>query len=151
GMKLKRLTAGSFRMGSPPDEPGRDEEEAPHTVTISRPFAIGVFEVTQEEYATVTGKNPSGFSAGGKEKALVRGVDTGKFPVERVSWEGAVEFCKKLSELPGEKQLGRRYRLPTEAEWEYACRAGTETAYSFRAGAEGLGEHGWFDGNSDGR
>jgi formylglycine-generating enzyme required for sulfatase activity len=104
--------------------------------------------VTQEEYARVMVKNPSAFSAGGKEKALVRGVDTGKLPVEWVSWQEAVEFCRTLSEWPEEKRLGHRYRLPTEAEWEYACRAGKETAYSFEAGAEGLGEHGWFDGNS---
>src|SRR5262249_59820071 len=97
GMKLKRLSAGSFQMGSPSDEPGRDEEEVQHTVTISRPFAIGVFEVTQEEYLAVTGRNPSEFSAGGKGKALVRDVDTRRLPVERVSWRDAVEFCKKLS------------------------------------------------------
>jgi hypothetical protein len=71
------------------------------------------------------------------------------YPVEQVSWEDAVEFCKKLSDLPEEKKAGRAYRLPTEAQWEYACRAGSKTRHSFRDDEESLGDYAWFDGNSN--
>ena len=77
------------------------------------------------------GNNPSWFSATGGGKDKVAGMDTSRFPVEHVSWEEAVDFCRKLSELPEEKAAGRVYRLPTEAEWEYACRAGTTTAFHY--------------------
>jgi len=77
------------------------------------------------------GTNPSLFSASGKGKDEVSGEDTSRFPVERVSWEDAVEFCRELSLLPEEKTEGRIYRLPSEAEWEYACRAGTTTPFHF--------------------
>jgi len=70
------------------------------------------------------------------------------YPVDQVSWEDAVEFCKKLSELPEEKKAGRVYRLPTEAEWEYACRAGSKAAYSFGANSKTLGDYAWFGENS---
>jgi formylglycine-generating enzyme required for sulfatase activity len=70
------------------------------------------------------------------------------YPVEQVSWEDAVEFCKKLSDLPEEKKAGRKYRLPTEAEWEYACRAGSKAAYSFGENSKTLGDYSWFGGNS---
>ena len=70
-------------------------------------------------------------------------------PVEMISWEDATEFCLRLSELPGEKAAGRFYRLPTEAEWEYACRAGTTAEYSFGDDASQLGDFGWFSANSD--
>jgi formylglycine-generating enzyme required for sulfatase activity len=73
------------------------------------------------------------------------------YPVEQVSWEDAVEFCKKLSDLPEEKAAGRVYRLPTEAEWEYACRAGSKTAYSFGESSESLGDYTYFQGNSNGQ
>jgi formylglycine-generating enzyme required for sulfatase activity len=69
-------------------------------------------------------------------------------PVEQVSWTDAVEFCRKLSELPSEKSAGYVYRLPTEAEWEYACRAGTTTAYSFGDSGSRLGDYAWYDKNS---
>jgi formylglycine-generating enzyme required for sulfatase activity len=141
GMKLARIPAGKFLMGSPETEPGRLPNEGPqHEVTISRPFHIGVYEVTQAEYDKVTGTNPSQFNK-----------DNGggpKHPVEMVSWHDAVAFCKKLSELPEEKKAGRVYRLPTEAEWEYACRAGTQTAYSFGDTAEELERHGWVAENA---
>ncbi len=118
GIKFVRVPAGSFLMGSPDDEPGRDADEQQHTVEITRPFWIGACEVTQEQFEGVMGFNPS----------VIRGAD---LPVENVSFDEAVEFCRKLSELPAEKSAGRSYRLPTEAEWEYACRAGTKTAYGF--------------------
>jgi formylglycine-generating enzyme required for sulfatase activity len=143
-MKLARIPAGKFLMGSPENEPGRQANEGPqHEVTITKPFHIGVYEVTQAEYEKVTGKNPSKFNR-----------DTGggpDHPVEMVSWDDAVAFCKKLSDLPEEKKAGHVYRLPTEAEWEYACRAGTRTAYSFGDDASKLGEYAWFEGNSQGR
>ena len=89
------------------------------------------------------GKNPSHFQG-----AKV-GNENADLPVENVSWDDAVEFCKKLSELPEEKKAGRVYRLPTEAEWEYACRAGSRTAYSFGESSESLGDYAWFGSNSN--
>ena len=71
------------------------------------------------------------------------------FPVEMVTWDNAVEFCEILSSLPKEQRAGRRYRLPTEVEWEYACRAGTTTTYSFGDNGSRLGEYAWFNGNSN--
>src|SRR5262249_52025779 len=79
----------------------------------------------------VMGKNPSHFSAAGGGKERVKGMDTKKLPVERVSWDDAVEFCRRLSALPEEEKAGRVYRLPTEAEAEYACRAGTRRAFHY--------------------
>jgi len=118
GMKLVRVPAGKFLMGAPRDEKDRKADEGPqHEVEITSPFYIGVYEVTQEEYEKVMGTNPSVFAS--KDPAAV----------ENVSWDEAVEFCRRLSELPEEKAAGRVYRLPTEAEWEYACRAGTTSPY----------------------
>ena len=114
--------------------------EAPkHRVKITRPFCLGLCEVTQGEYERVMGSNPSRYKG-----------DPNR-PVEMVSWQDAVEFCRTLSELPKEKGAGAVYRLPTEAEWEYACRAGTETRYSFGDDAALLGQHAWWNRNSQGR
>jgi formylglycine-generating enzyme required for sulfatase activity len=113
GMKLALIPPGQFLMGSPEFEEGRQSNEMLHQVRITKPFYLGVYEVTQEEYNLVVGSNPSYFKGG-------------KRPVELVSWEQAVEFCRKLS-----AKEGQEYRLPTEAEWEYACRAGTITPFSF--------------------
>jgi formylglycine-generating enzyme required for sulfatase activity len=126
GMKLVLIPAGKFTMGSPDDEKDQTTsgQGPPHEVEISKPFYLGVFEVTQAEYEQVMGTNPSYFSPTGNGKDKVDCKDTSRFPVEWVSWNDAVEFCKKLSELPEEKRAGRLYRLPTEAEWEYACRGG---------------------------
>jgi formylglycine-generating enzyme required for sulfatase activity len=93
-------------------------------VEITRPFYLGVSAVTQEEYQRVMGGNPSYFAPSGGGSGKVGGVDTRHAPVEQVSWQDAVEFCRRLAELPEEKRLGQSYRLPTEAEWEYACRGG---------------------------
>jgi len=87
---------------------------------------MGVHFVTQEEYEKTVGKNPSYFRAEGKGRDSVAGLDTRRFPVESVSWEEAKTFCRKL----GAKE-GKTYRLPTEAEWEFACRAGTTTPFYF--------------------
>ena len=92
---------------------------------ITKPFYLGMYMVTQEEYQRVMGTNPSEFSATGKGKDKVAGQDTKRFPVENVSWDEAVEFCRKLSEMPREKAAGQTYQLPSEAQWEYACRAGS--------------------------
>ena len=130
-MKLMLIPAGKFIMGSPKDEKERSSAEEQHEVSITKPFYLGVYVVTQAEYEKVMGNNPSYFSAKGGGKASVKDMDTGQFPVEQVSWDDAVAFCKKLSELPKEKKAGLVYRLPTEAEWEYACRAGTKTPFHY--------------------
>ena len=98
-------------------------------------FSIGVYEVTQKQYEAVMGRNPSKF----------KGANN---PVEQVSWDDAAAYCAKLSSLPAEVAAGRVYRLPTEAEWEYACRAGATTKYSFGDDEKDLGKYAWFDGNS---
>jgi formylglycine-generating enzyme required for sulfatase activity len=150
GMKLRRIPAGKFRMGSPPEERGRGPDETPHEVEITKPFFLGIYEVTQEDYEKVMGRNPSHFSAGGQGGKLVNQPQTKRRPVENVSWEDATEFCRKLSKLPQEQQAGRVYRLPTEAEWEYACRAGAPTAFGFGDGPQKLDAFAWFTANAGG-
>jgi len=134
-MKLMRIGAGKFLMGSPKSEKDRFEQEGPrHWVKISPGapgFYMGVTEVTQKQYTAIMGTNPSNFK--GAER-----------PVELVSWEEAVQFCRKLSE-----KTKRKVRLPTEAEWEYACRAGSKTRFSFGNSDRDLGNHAWYSGNSD--
>ena len=129
GLKLVPIPAGKFMMGSPKDEQGRFDNEEQHEVAITKPFYLGMYTVTQAEYEKVMGKKPSWFSATGNGKGQIQGKDTSQFPVETVSWDDAVEFCRKLSELPEEMAARRKYRLPTEAEWEYSCRAGTTTRF----------------------
>ena len=114
---------GTFEMGSPLGEAKRRDSETPHTVTLSRGFYLGKHEVTQAQWQKVMGSNPSFF----------KGADR---PVERVSWTDVTSFCDKLTELErkaGRLPAGMAYQLPTEAQWEYACRAGTKTAFSFGA------------------
>ena len=143
GMKLVLIPKGTFTMGSPIEEEGADNDEEQHQVTISKDYYLGVTEVTQGQYEKVMGTNPSYF-----QKRVIGKSDSSMYPVEQVSWEDAVEFCKKLSDLPEEKKAGRVYRLPTEAEWEYACRAGSKAAYSFGANSKTLGDYAWFVYNS---
>ena len=113
GMKFKLIPAGSFTMGSPDDEEDRFDDQGPlRTVEIEKPFFMGIYEVTQDDYEEVMDENPSKFSGG-------------SLPVDNVSWGDAVTFCEKLTESDTEYS----YRLPTEAEWEYACRAGTSTPF----------------------
>jgi formylglycine-generating enzyme required for sulfatase activity len=131
------IPAGDFIMGSPLDEEGRHLDERQHRVTISQPFLMGVHEVTQEQFENVWGINPSQFQRGGSRHEHVVGLDTVRFPVEGLAWESAAEFCQRLSDLPAEKAAGRVYSLPTEAQWEYACRAGTTTPFSFGDAANG--------------
>ena len=124
GMKLAYIPAGKFMMGSPASEKERRDDELQHEVQISKPFYMGVYAVTQEEYEKVMETNPSYFryNPKGKDKQLI----TRRSPVESVSWNEAKEFCRKLS-----TKDGKTYRLPSEAEWEYACRAGTTTPFFF--------------------
>jgi formylglycine-generating enzyme required for sulfatase activity len=145
GMKLVLIPKGIFMMGSPETEKGRQENETQHEVTISKDYYLGVYEVTQAQYEKVMGKNPSHF------QGAIVGNENADLPVENVSWDDAVEFYKKLSELPDEKKAGRVYRLPTEAEWEYGCRAGSKTAYTFDDEEGLLPEYGWFRRNSSQR
>ena len=130
GMKYRLIPAGEFLMGST-GEIGRLADEHQHAARISRPFYLSVFEVTQKEYEQVMGRNPSFFSHQGKGKYSVAGWDTSRFPVEGVSWKESVAFCRQLSALPAEKKARRSYRLPTEAEWEYACRAGGQSIFHY--------------------
>jgi formylglycine-generating enzyme required for sulfatase activity len=132
-MKLVLIPAGKFTMGSPATETERDDMEVPHEVTISKPFYMGAYEVTQKEYGDVIG----GAIVGGKRvpwnnRARFRQGTGGALnhPMENVDWGQAVDYCNRLSALRAEKDAGRRYRLPTEAEWEYACRAGSTTPFS---------------------
>ena len=140
GMKFKLISPGTFKMGSDFSKPPEylTHFESIHQVTLTQPFLLGMYEVTQDQYQLVIGGNPS------KHQGLQN-------PVERVSWEDAVEFCRKLSELPKEKAAGNVYRLPTEAEWEYACRAGAETEFCFGSNNSALGDYAWFRGNSEGQ
>ncbi len=136
GMKFRVIPPGTFDMGSPTSEPKRSNDETLHKVTITQPKLLGVYPVTQGEWTRVMGSNPSHFKS-------VSGQDTSRFPVECVSWEDCQEFLRKLNAEHGLE--GFRYRLPTEAEWEYACRAGTVTPFWF--GGELNGQQANCDGN----
>jgi formylglycine-generating enzyme required for sulfatase activity len=137
-MTFVRINPGTFLMGSPEDEPGRREGESPqHEVRITKPFYISVTPVTQEQYEKVKNKNPSRF-----RKHRGGGPD---HPVENVTWDQAMRFCDRLSRMPEEEIHHRIYRLPTEAEWEYACRAGTTTP--FYCGKQLTGEYAIFAGS----
>lgn len=137
------IPPGEFVMGSPYDEPGRDRDESPQTRVVFREgFWMGRCEVTQEEYERLMGTNPS------------VNTSSGKHPVEKVSWFEAMEFCARLTRLAaaaGALPAGYGFRLPGEAEWEYACRAGTTTRFSFGddPGDLDLMEYGWYVRNSD--
>jgi formylglycine-generating enzyme required for sulfatase activity len=141
-MQLVLIPPGEFLMGAPESEArGESDEKPQHRVRITKPFYLGMYEVTQAEWEAVMGNQPSYFSRGGDGKDRVSGLDTSRFPVERVSWEEATEFCRKLG-----AREGKPYRLPTEAEWEYACRAGTTTPFHF--GSMLNGDNANMDGNS---
>jgi formylglycine-generating enzyme required for sulfatase activity len=112
-LKMVLIPEGKFMMGSPESEKGRRDDETQHEVTLTKPFYIGKYEVMQEQWEAVMGNNPSSSTKGAK------------LPVTDVSWEDCQEFIKKLN-----AKTNGGYRFLTEAEWEYACRAGTTTAYS---------------------
>ena len=136
GIEFVLIEPGTFEMGSPETEAGRYDNETLHPVTLSQPFYLGKTEVTQGQWQAVMGSNPSQFSDCGRT-----------CPVEQVSWEDAQEFIAALNRREGVET----YRLPTEAEWEYAARAGTQTAYHFGDDAARLGAYAWYLDNSDGR
>lgn len=175
GMEMVWIPAGTFRMGSPTTEPNRSTDENFRTandgdVTLTQSFYMGKYQVTQEQYFAVTGTNPSSFSSNPASEEI-----QGNRPVERVTWFDAIEFCNKLSELEGLTPVytitGRTpesgypitaatvnanwdnngYRLPTEAQWEYACRAGTQTRWHSGEDESLLGNYAWFSGNSGNR
>ena len=161
-MTLVRIEPGSFLMGTTKEQIDQllrlfpdfqrewfDNEQPQHRVQITRPFFLGTHPVTQGQYQAIMGSNPSHF----------KGSDD--LPVESVSWLDAVSFCNKMSEKDKRTPFyringtevadvgGNGYRLPTEAEWEYACRAGSTTLFPFGDDAGKLGEHAWFSDNSD--
>jgi formylglycine-generating enzyme required for sulfatase activity len=127
-MEFVLIRPGSFTMGS---DKASDEKPA-HKVTITKPFYLGKYEVTQEQWEKVMGSNPSNFKGP-------------KLPVEQVSWNDCQSFVAKLKE----KLSGYEFGLPSEAQWEYACRAGTSTDYGFGDGDARLGEYGWYSSNSE--
>nr|WP_304364479.1 formylglycine-generating enzyme family protein [Methanosarcina sp. KYL-1] len=131
-MEFVLIPAGKFMMGSPSEEQGRYDNEGPaHNVRIEKPFYMGKYTVTQKQWDEIMGSNPSRF----------KGDD---LPVESVSWDNVQNFVKKLNEKEGTD----KYCLPSEAEWEYACRAGTSTRYSFGGHELKLGDYAWYDKNS---
>ncbi len=134
GMKLTVIPPGEFTRGSNDFE---ENAKPPHRVSLTQAFQLGVHEVTQSQYAEVMESNPSQFKGPSN-------------PVETVSWADAVAFCERLSELPEEKAAGYLYRLPTEAEWEYACRSGTTTGFSYGNDVKKLGEWAWYYNNAKG-
>jgi len=132
-LELVLIPAGKFMMGSEkgvPVLPIGGAEKPVHEVTISQPFCMGKYVVIQEQWQAIMGNNPSTFQGA-------------KNPVEGVSWNDAQEFCKKVSE-----KVAKTVRLPTEAEWEYACRAGSTTEYCFGDAENGLADYAWFSVNS---
>jgi formylglycine-generating enzyme required for sulfatase activity len=130
-MAFKEIPAGTFTMGSPGNEVGRQDGEHQHKVTISKAFYMQTTEVTQGQWKAVMGTEPWKGTPYVKEGP--------NYAAEYVSWDDAVAYCKTLSE-----KEGKTYRLPTEAEWEYACRAGTETAWSFGDDEKVLGDYAWY-------
>ena len=145
-MKFARVEPGKFRMGSPPNEAGRGKDEDQHEVEIAKPYLLGRYLVTQAQYRQVMGTRPSNFSAKGSQKDRVAGLNTDDFPVENVSWEDATDFARIVSLQPEVRDNGWIVDLPTEAEWEFACRAGTETA--FHQGNSLSSEQANFNGNN---
>ena len=137
GMSFVLVPPGAFTMGSPEAEPRRLPEETPHRVVLTKPVYMAAYEVTQGQWETLMGDNPAYWSPEGYRRKRGKERDTSRFPVERVAWFQAMEFCKRLADRPEERAAGRVYRLPTETEWEYACRAGTETPYHFGAVHDG--------------
>jgi formylglycine-generating enzyme required for sulfatase activity len=135
GMKFVLIPAGTFMMGSPPDEINRRDDENLHNVTISNPFYMKTTQVTQGQWRKVMRNNPSGFETRGDN-----------CPVESVSWDDAQEFIRKLNQM----ERTDKYRLPAKAEWEYACRAGSTTRYYFGDDEAELGKYAWYSNNSDG-
>ncbi len=161
GMKFRLIQPGTFMMGSPASEAGRASDERQHQVTLTQPFYMGVYPVTVGDFKRFVDKvgyktegerdGKGAYGRTGKEwkqdaKITWRNpgfTQTDKDPVVCVSWNDAQSYCQWLSALEG-----KSYRLPTESEWEYGCRAGSRTAYCFGDGEARLGEYAWYDSNS---
>jgi formylglycine-generating enzyme required for sulfatase activity len=135
GMTLNRIPAGTFMMGSPESELDRGGNEHQHKVTITKPFYMQTTEVTQGQWKALMGTEPW------QGKSFVK--EGPSYAASYVNWDDATAYCKKLSE-----KEGKTYRLPTEAEWEYACRAGTNTTWSFGNDEKELGDYAWYDENA---
>ena len=135
GMKLVLIPAGEFMMGECRDDVFQGNWSA-HRVRITKPFYLAVTEVTQGQYQQIMGTNPSEYKS----------KDTMEHPVQKVTWDDAVQFCQRLSQKEGET-----YRLPTEAEWEYACRAGSSRTWCFGNEKSTLDEYAWYDKNNSHR
>jgi formylglycine-generating enzyme required for sulfatase activity len=135
GMEFILIPAGEFEMGSHSEEKGRFDSESPaHKVTINTSFYMAKSAVTQKQWKKIMGNNPSHFNGEAQ-------------PVEMVSWEDAQQFILELNENEGTD----KYRLPSEAKWEYACRAGTQTSYFFGEDESKLDEYAWYSANSGGK
>jgi formylglycine-generating enzyme required for sulfatase activity len=132
-MEFVLILPGKFLMGSPTDERDHTAAETQHVVFITKPFYLAKYPTTQEQYEALTGNNPCAFSAKGGGKDQVKGLDTKRFPADSITWTGAKAYCDLLTKKDGR----RKFRLPTEAEWEYACRAGTTTPYHFGSALNG--------------
>lgn len=158
---MVHVAAGEFWMGASESDRDAAENEKPRRrVKITQAFFLGKTKITQAQYKEVMGTNPSAFSAAGRFKERVKGKDTKDHPVESISWLDAVRFCNRLSErheLPPYYQIdgdrvtvrgGAGYRLPTEAEWEFAARAGSTTTWYFGENPAELAEHAWYLANS---
>ena len=163
---IVQIPAGAFTMGSPDDEAGRSDDECQVSAVITTPFCMGRTVVTQGQWRAVMGSEPwqlrnqgwAGIHSTWEKANQVFDDDAADhcgddYPATQVSWHEAELFCKTLADL--ERETGRlaatqAYRLPTEAEWEYACRAGTTTAYSFGSDPERMGDYGWSLKNSSG-
>jgi formylglycine-generating enzyme required for sulfatase activity len=135
GMTFVYISPGTFMMGSPKNESGRFDDETLHEVTLTQGFYLQSTPVTQGQWKVVMGNNPSRFKDCGDD-----------CPIENVSWNDAQEFIKRLN-----GKEGKTYRLPTEAEWEYACRAGSTSRYCFGDDEGKLSEYAWYTDNSGGR
>lgn len=140
GIEMVGIEPGTFIMGSPSNESGRSDDENQHEVTLTQGYWLGKYEVTQGQWESLMGSNPSEFKNAGKNA-----------PVETVSWEDTQEFIKKLNareRAAGRLPEGYVYGLPTEAQWEYACRAGTSSRYYFGNDEGQLGDYAWYNSGS---
>lgn len=145
GMTLKRIPAGEFQMGAPEsDDAAEDDERPQHLVRITKPFYMSVHEVTQDAWTKVMTTTPW-------KDQRVPVKEGGRYPAAYVSWEDAIAFCDRLTQedrTAGLLKEGEAYRLPTEAEWEYACRAGSTTRFFFGDDDSSLADHAWYGSNS---